>query len=353
MSDPQPNPQQHNQNLNALAAALLAAYAAAQVDLIAKFAALISRYAIGDLLLIQLRKVAREAALGMRVETPALVYEIVDKAVADGVKAAGPGAPTNTSFGVSGDTFESHAERSARAIREDLQGKLNQLSYRITRYADDIYQSVITDAAQSQVLGLLTPHQAQHSAYEALVRRGVDGITDSRGRKWELQAYVDMAVRTAAQRAFNVSHLDRMQALGIDLFMVDADGHPCPLCLPWEGAILSVEPDSRARATIAEATAAGLFHPRCRHVLSGYFPGVTDIPEPHTWNADDAARYAESQTQRRLEREIRAAKRQLAGAYTPEMTAAANLAVRRAQANLRDFIARTDRVRITAREQVQ
>src|SRR5690348_9060071 len=132
MSDP--NPQQHDQNLNALSAAILAAYAAAQVDLIAKLAALIGKYAIGDLLLIQLRKVAREAALGVSVETRALVSEIVDKAVADGAKAAGPGNPVNPSFGISGDTFESHAERSARAIREDLQGKLNQLSYRITRY---------------------------------------------------------------------------------------------------------------------------------------------------------------------------------------------------------------------------
>lgn len=346
------DPQQQEKTLTALAAALLTAIAVAQVDMIAKFAALIRKYSVGDLLLIQLRKVARQSASSLAAITPQLVDDIVAKAVADGVKAAGPGNAVRPTFGIAGDTFESHAQRSARAISEDLQGKLNQLSYRITRYADDVYQSVVSDAAQQQVLGFATPHQAQHQAYTELVRRGVDGITDSRGRKWELQAYVDMAVRTAAQRAFNVSHLDRMLSLGFDLFMVTADGHPCPLCLPWENTILSVDPDPRAQATIADATAAGLFHARCRHTLVGYFPGVTEVPEPHTWNADDAARYAESQTQRRLEREIRAAKRQLAGAYTPEMATAGNMAVRQAQQNMRDFIAATDRVRISAREQL-
>jgi hypothetical protein len=250
-----------------------------------------------------------------------------------------------------GDSWETHAQRSARAIREDLQGKLNLLGYRITRYADDVYGAVTADAARAQVLGL-TPAQAQHEAYRKLVREGITGYVDSKGRNWELSAYVEMATRTAAERAFNVSHLDRMQALGLDLFTVPDDGHPCPLCQPWQGKILSVAPDSRADATIAEATAAGLFHPRCRHVLVGYVPGVTEIPAANPWTDEDARRYDESQTQRRLEREIRAAKREEAAAFTPEMRSQAQFAVRRAQARMRDFIEQTGRVRNRRREQL-
>jgi hypothetical protein len=161
-----------------------------------------------------------------------------------------------------------------------------------------------------------------------------------------------MATRTAAERAFNVSHLDRMQSLGLDLFTVTDDGHPCPLCQPWQGKVLSVAPDSRADATIADATAAGLFHPRCRHTLVGYIPGVTVIPAPREWADTDQQRYDESQTQRRLEREIRAAKRELAAAFTPEMRTQAQFAVRRAQARMRDFIEQTGRVRNSRREQL-
>jgi hypothetical protein len=143
-----------------------------------------------------------------------------------------------------------------------------------------------------------------------------------------------------------------MQALGIDLFTVPGDGHPCPLCLPWEGAVLSVLPDDRARATIAEATAAGLFHPRCRHILAAYIPGISET-ETHEWTAADQKRYDESQQQRALERRIRAAKRVEAGALTPDMARDGRAQVRAAQAAMREFIARTGRVRISHREQLQ
>jgi hypothetical protein len=116
--------------------------------------------------------------------------------------------------------------------------------------------------------------------------------------------------------------------------------------------VLSVLYDPRADATLAEATVAGLFHPRCKHTLVAFIPGVSNIPAPHEWSDEDQRKYVESQRQRKLERDVRAAKRELAGAYTPEMQAQARMAVRRAQANLRAFISATGRVRVTRREQL-
>ena len=357
MTDPQGTQTQQQSALPAAVAAvtaiLLAKFGDMQLELLQKFAALIAKYGVGDLLLFALRKTAKASVDELQKEIPALVGKVIDRAAHDGAAAAGDGGgvdvvPRTPSLG---DSWESHAERSARAIREDLTGKLNQLGYRITRYADDVYRAVIVDASQAHVRGL-TPAETQHDAYRKLVRQGITGFTDSRGRNWELSAYVEMATRTAAERAFNVSHLDRMQSLGIDLFTVDDDGHPCPLCAPWQGKMLSPTPDSRADATIDEATGAGLFHPRCRHTLVAFIPGVTELPAPHEWNADDQRKYVESQTQRRLERDIRAAKREQAAAFTPEMRSQAQFALRRAQARMRDFIAQTGRVRNSRREQI-
>jgi hypothetical protein len=355
VSDPQ---QQRQETVvavtaSALVAVLTAKVTEVQVDLLAGFAKLIAKYGLGDLLLFSMRKQSKAAADRLVRETQSLAARVVEQAAQEGAKAAGNGG--SGSPGVTdpfpGDSWESHAQRSARAIREDLQGKLNLLGYRITRYADDVYQAVVADAARAQVLGL-TPAQAQHEAYRRLVRQGITGFVDSKGRNWELSAYVEMATRTAVERAFNVSHQDRLQSLGFDLFTVPDDGHPCPLCQPWQGKVLSVAPDSRADATIAEATAAGLFHPRCRHVLLGFLPGVTEVPAPREWSDGDQARYVESQTQRRLEREIRAAKREEAAAFTPEMRSQAQFAVRRAQARMREFIEQTGRVRNRRREQL-
>lgn len=340
----------------AATAVLVAAFADVQLDLLRKFAGLIARYGLGDLLLHAMRKTAKASVDQLQQEIPGLVARVVGRAAHDGASAAdhngsGGGTDVIPRTPMFGDSWESHAERSARAIREDLAGKLNGLGYRITRYADDVYRAVQADAATAQVLGM-TPAEAQHLAYRKLVSKGITGFTDSRGRNWELSAYVEMATRTAAERAFNVSHLDRMQSLGIELYTVTDDGHPCPLCAPWQGKILSATPDSRADATIDEATAAGLFHPRCRHTLVAYFPGVTEIPAPHEWDAEDQRKYDESQTQRRLEREIRAAKREEAAAFTPEMRSQAQFKVRAAQARMRDFIDQTSRVRNRRREQV-
>jgi Intein/homing endonuclease len=634
MSDPQPD---HATVVAAVSAALVGLFAVAQLSLLGGFAALIARYGTGGLLLFGMRKAARRTAGQLDARVPALVEHAVMQAAASGAAAGGSGTPADGGS-LFGDSWESHAERSARAIREDLAGKLNQLNYPILRFADDAYQAVISDAAQEQVLGS-TPARAQAHAYRDLTRRGVDGFTDSRGRKWELSAYVEMAVRTAVQRAYNVSHLDRMLSLGIHYFTVTDDGHPCPLCVvsgtvvsgpapvgavrteytgnlvtirtalgneltatpdhsvltpngwrrmkdlapgdkvihdggqellasltmpdhvqvptriedvvkpglplllarptsgeldvnivyrevevvdpnrvllsesdlafaepfgdllliprvgeclsclnerglalsldgardatasivgradhslpllgsassplsasiggvqfgkdlrvhriessletvptgassdtgptdvvartyvadaeggtdlalgftskvaadeivsleisqfsghvwdiqtrqnwyssngiishncaPWEGAVLTDGvPDGVAAATIADATAAGLFHHNCRHVLVGFIPGVTVLPAPHVWNADDQAKYDESQRQRAIERQIRAAKRELAGAPDPESKRAAQQSVRAAQARMRQFIDATGRVRNSRREQL-
>jgi hypothetical protein len=87
-------------------------------------------------------------------------------------------------------------------------------------------------------------------------------------------------------------------------------------------------------------------------VLTAYLPGVTEVPPPRDWSDEDQARYALSQQQRRLERDIRAAKRELAAAFTPEMRSQAQFRLRRAQANMRAFIDETGRVRNTRREQL-
>ncbi len=337
--------------LTAAVAILITAYTAMQSALILKFAALIAKYGASDLLQFQLRKAAQLATGRLGTQVPALVAAVVGKAAHGGLVAGG-NIPREPSAPLFGDSFESHAERAARAIREDLEGKLNGLNYRITRFADDIYRAVVADAALDQVMGR-TPAQAQHDAYVKLMRNGIDGFVDSKGRNWELTAYVDMAVRTAAERAYNVSNLDRMQSRGITYFVVSDDGHPCPLCAPWQGVVLTTGiPDDIAQHTIEEATAAGLFHPRCRHILTAFIPGFTVVPSPHKWNADDQRKYDESQKQRALERAIRSAKRQLDGAFTPEMKTAAKSRLRVAQANMRDFIDQTGRVRIPRREQL-
>lgn len=351
--------QQQSQDATATAASasLIALFASVPVALFAAFVPLIRRLGPVLALLPQLRAASGPVIRELRAETPALVNETVTAGVDAGVQAAdaagGSGVPPKLpGLEVTGPGgFESHAERAARAIREDLEGKLNGLQFRIARFANDVYQAVVADASLDQIMGR-TPAEAQHAAYDRLVKAGITGFTDSKGRNWELTAYVEMAVRTAVERAYNVAQLDRLRAVGFTYFVVSDDGHPCPLCQPWQGVVLTDSvPDEYAHHTIAEATSAGLFHPRCRHVLDGWQPG-TPVTPPHEWGPEDQQRYDESQQHRALERRIRAAKREVAAAFTPQMETAAKQRLRAAQANMRDFINQTGRIRRSNREQL-
>jgi hypothetical protein len=216
-----------------------------------------------------------------------------------------------------------------------------------------VYKAIAPHGGIRQVLDNdVTPSQAQAMAWRVFTSNGITGFTDRSGRNWSMSAYTEMAVRTSSARAFNDSHLQVMTAVGIDLFTVPDDGHSCPLCFPWQGKILSVKPDPRADATIAEATAAGLFHPNCRHTLGPYFPAITKLPPARVWTDELAQNYKNTQRQRALEREIRSAKAQLEYATDADSKALATQDIRSAQRRLRAFLAETGLARQTRREQL-
>ena len=132
--------------------------------------------------------------------------------------------------------------------------------------------------------------------------------------------------------------------------------HACPLCFPWQGKVLTdgpvADPAIPVDATIAEAVAAGLFHPNCEHTLIPVIPGVTVLPDPGEWTDERAQEYALSQKQRRLELAIRKAKRRLEYALTPDTRADARAEVRAAQAKMREFVRLTGYARHSRREQL-
>jgi hypothetical protein len=256
-----------------------------------------------------------------------------------------------------------HDVNTGRMIALELASSLSAAAQRITRFADDAYRAATVSGALAQtaevfdvvagVIAKAAPAEAQAAAWRQLVSRGVTGFTDSSGRQWNLASYVEMAVRTATQRAYNASHLDRFARAGIDYFTISDDGRPCPLCAPWEGRVLAQSTTGAVTApsaltgddvtftvaaTIDEARAAGLFHPNCRHTLNPFMPGAT-ILHPSTWGEDDEARYKALQRQRYLERRVRQARLEHAAAITPAQKAAAAQAIRDRAAAARSYAA--------------
>jgi hypothetical protein len=368
--------------VDVLANRVTAIYAQAEQDLLAALA-VIASHGMQDragnaeaAMLAAMRRAAQQTATKLRLEAGPLAQQIArvaaqqgDTAAVRALRDAVAGHPALAKVylpriaGASGQGVSAAAQ-----IALELAGRLDDVTYRIVRFADDAYRAAVADAATRLVLGRegLTPHTAQGLAWRELTRKGVTGFTDTRGRSWNLSTYVETATRTATQRAYNAAHDARMTALGIQFFTVPHDGHPCPQCKPWEGAVLShgatgdvpsnhavtgAPISTHVDGTVDQARAEGLFHPNCRHVLVAYFPGVTKTRRAE-WTKADAAAYTATQTLRRLEREVRAAKREQAAALDDLARQRAARRVRALQAHIRLHVDHTGLVRRRNREQV-
>ncbi|MGW7413424.1 phage minor capsid protein [Streptomyces sp. NPDC054863] len=224
----------------------------------------------------------------------------------------------------------------------------------ILRGVEDGFRQVIAEVSATPLLGIDTRRQATQRAMERFADRGLRVFVDKGGRAWQMTSYAEMATRTAVGRAAVEGHGDRLRAAGLDLVIVSAAPHHCPLCDPFEGKVLSLDGPDGARTveaehtvedgrtvrvdiagSVAEARRRGLQHPNCRHSLSLFLPGVTVAPVDRSEDSDG---YEASQKQRAIERGIRKWKNRTAASTSPEGKRAAEAKVRAWQKRQREHL---------------
>lgn len=274
---------------------------------------------------------------------------VLDEAQLAAVRAALPGAEAINVL--------------VRTLVTTLQGT----HLRVLRWGLDSYREVIAAVLPHALAGVTTRRGIAQAAYGRLLAKGITGFQDKAGRNWALSSYVEMATRTGMAQAAVQGHLDRLAAAGIDLVQVSDAPQECVRCRPWEGKILSRTGEQsgvvHARhatdddltvsfvvsGSVLEAIAAGLMHPNCRHSFSAFLPGVSKRRS----NTEDPEGDKARQRQRAIERDIRRAKTEAAGALTPQAKMAAERSVRDHQAAMRDHIERNPGLRrLPYREQI-
>lgn len=237
----------------------------------------------------------------------------------------------------------------------------------ILRAVDDGYRSVVAEVTATPLLGTGTRREATQDAMRRFADRGITGFRDRAGRRWQLTAYAEMAVRTSTARAATEAHTRTLAEAGVDLVIVSDSPRECPLCRPWERRVLTVGgPDGErtvevehalddgrmirvhVAGSLDEARRAGLQHPNCRHSVSTYTPGITPVENA----TSDPDGYEAGQRQREIERHIRQWRNREAAAVTPEAQRAARAKVRQWQGTMRDHLAaHPDLRRLRRREQ--
>lgn len=301
-------------------------------------------------------------ALVERLRRSGLAERIIEIAAREGEAAAVAQMGLAATHGAVTGT----ASQATAMVALNLQSRLEILNQRITRYPQDAYQRIIALYSPQTILGVTTSRQQQAAAVQRFLAEGIPGFVDRSGRRWTIGAYAEMAGRTSVNRAFNDAGIWRMQQSGLNLVTVVRGLDSCRKCAAWAGKILSTDgtpagpvilphqTEDRSVAvqvdgTVDGARAAGWAHPNCRCRLVPFMPGLT-VPQADT-TYDEAAE-KERAEQRKLEREIRAAKRREASAMTDTDRAKAARDVRDAQSEMRTFIRMTGRKRASYREQL-
>ena len=259
--------------------------------------------------------------------------------------------------------------------------KLNLVNTVMLESTMDVYQGTVSDIVNRMkrtqrilneetwqvISGVSTMNQAIREGVRRMVDNGITGFVDAGGHHWSPEAYVNMDIRTTLANTGRAAVWETMEGFGDDLYAVSWHDGARPLCYPWQGKVISrsgwtgevedLDGDKihvYAQSETSYGEAAGLFGINCGHYPMPFIPGFSKVRQPEQNEEQNAKEYAESQEQRRLERELREQKRDLAVLKAQGASAEEIQAQRAKVADARDrldaFCDETGRARRTGRE---
>lgn len=223
--------------------------------------------------------------------------------------------------------------------------------------AQETYVATVYAQTAQVLLGSQSLRQAITRTASGWASQGLKSFMDKAGRNWSTEAYAQVVLRSNIRQVTTETTLAGCDELGVDLVEVSSHIGARPGCSPYQGKVYSksgLNPNYPALSSTSMGKAAGLFGCNCGHQMYPYYKGTKKTFDKYP-EKENKKVYAESQKQRYLERQIRAAKRELAVAESLKNKIAVNNAQTRIsarQAKMREFIDETDRARRRDREQV-
>lgn len=217
----------------------------------------------------------------------------------------------------------------------------------VLRATQDAFREIGRVAVGGMVASGMDRNKALQDILNNFAANGITTFRDRANRKWGLDTYGEMVLRTGVNRAQNDGRLQGYQTAGVTLLHVSqhrgADDH----CLPYQNRILSTDGLAGERtvtnavtgkemtvyvtATLEDAVAGGLLHVNCRHTLTAFTPGV-ELPDDVEATLED---FHVEQRQRQIERNIRNWRRMEAAATDDDRAAFCRRKVRQWQGEAR------------------
>lgn len=366
--------------LNSLPDTLVDMYGLVEIDILSDMARRISTYdyfipaaqhqmqKLQELGMVQSEIIARLSALTgqTQAEIVSLLSEASAEAVADDVEyytAAEVYEPSKV------NTEALHAQLNSGLLQ--TQNSFFNITRTTANTASKQFERAL-DRAWTQInSGGFDYNTAIKNAVTDLARDGIGSIEYKSGRIDNIEVAVRRAVVTGANQTAMRTQEVLSDELEVDLVEVTAHGGARPSHAKWQGQVFSrkgrVTIDGVTYEDLTKATgygrADGLGGVNCRHNFHPYVPGA-----PRSWsdkelealeekkveyNGEKLTEYEASQVQRKIEREIRAAKRTVAAIEATGGDASAERKMLRdAQKSYTDFSEKTGMRKQSARTQI-
>ena len=233
-------------------------------------------------------------------------------------------------------------ERTLKLFERAVYGKLETLYQGMLKGMGQKYIEIVNVATAKHALGY-SGRKAMDEIVQNWIGSGLPLIQDRGGRQWTAEAYAQTLVRSTSNEMAFQAQMDYCTENDEDLVEVSSHLGARPLCEADQGKVYSLSGTSTKYPPFSSTSygePAGLFGVNCRHTMAPFRDGMEKTWEPYG-KRENRKVYEESQEQRRLEREVRKAKK-------------AGLAerVRQKEQVLQEYVTMTDRRRETGRERV-
>lgn len=220
------------------------------------------------------------------------------------------------------DLFFGLNDRKITSLMNSVDSDLKDVRTATLRMANDQYRQIIYKAEMFAGTGAKTVKQAIDMASKEFLARGFNCIEYSNGSRHNIVDYCDMAIRTANKRANLMGEGEMRKRLGNSLVYISRHGGACDKCTPWQGRVYIDDVWSGGKKEdgnyplLSTAIEGGLFHPRCQHGSSTYYPGINDELEKVTQALNDDEH--EDEYTQALQRQKRQYERLILGSLLPE-----------------------------------
>ena len=168
-----------------------------------------------------------------------------------------------------GNVHKSFISDEAESLTDDLLAATANTRRHVKRTVRKVAAEALRDGRRGRQGARPISRELTQRLRQELGASADMAITDAAGRRWKLNVYAEMAVRTKLAEAQVEGERNQAIEEGALYGVVSTHAGACERCVPWEGRILKLTSDAPGDyPTVEDAQAEGLLHPNCKHLVS-------------------------------------------------------------------------------------